>query len=195
MTAADTSDEYLMSRVAHGEPEQLEILLRRHAPRLLAFLVRMVGDRHRSEELFQEVFLAIWMHRSRYEYPRPFKPWLYTIAVNKCRESFRGRRPATLPLAETNGVCAAPSPPEALIAAEEAALVAEAVAQLPEQQRSVVLLRVWEMLSYADIADIVGCTEATVRSHMHHGLAGLRRYLQQRLGKVQETSIGVGRTD
>lgn len=189
MTAPDTSDEYLMSRVAHGEPEQLETLLRRHAPRLLAFLVRMVGDRHRSEELFQEVFLAIWINRYRYEYPRPFKPWLYAIAVNKCRASFRGRKLDTLPLEETNGVLVGPSPSEALIAAEEAALVAEAVDHLPEQQRSVVLLRVWEMLSYATIAEIVGCTEATVRSHMHHGLASLRRYLRPRLGIAQVTPI------
>jgi RNA polymerase sigma factor (sigma-70 family) len=183
---ADSSDEYLMARVARGEPEQLEQLLRRHAPRLLAFLARMIGDRHRSEELFQEVFLAVWINRSRYEYPRPFKPWLYTIALNKCRADFRVRPPAAVPLADTNGVSPTPSPSEALIAAEEAALVAEAVEQLPAQQRSVVLLRVWETLSYARIAEIVGCTEATVRSHMSHGLASLRRYLQPRLGIVNE---------
>jgi hypothetical protein len=66
-------DEYLMARVAHGQPELLERLLRRHAGPLLTFLRRMAGDRHASEELFQEVFLAVWRKRHQYEYPRPFK--------------------------------------------------------------------------------------------------------------------------
>jgi RNA polymerase sigma-70 factor (ECF subfamily) len=55
------------------------------------------------------------------------------------------------------------------------------VAQLPAQQRAVVVLRVWDGLSYAEIAEAVGRTEATVRSHMHHGLTALRKYLEPRL--------------
>ena len=51
----------------------------------------------------------------------------------------------------------------------------------PAQQRVVVVLRLWQGLSYREIADTVGRTEATVRSHMHHGLIGLRKYLEPRL--------------
>ncbi len=64
------------------------------------------------------------------------------------------------------------------MAAETAVLVGRAVARLPDQQRAVVTLRVWEGLSYARIAEIVECSEATVRSHMHHGLAALRKHLE-----------------
>lgn len=56
-----------------------------------------------------------------------------------------------------------------------------AVAVLPPQQRSVVVLRVWNAMSYAEIAEVAGCTEATVRSHMHHALAAMRKYLEPRL--------------
>src|SRR6516162_8034908 len=98
MNDADDRDEYLMARVQHGQPELLERLLRRHASPLLTFLQRMAGDRHRGEELFQEVFLAVWRKRHQYLYPRPFKPWLYAIALNRCRAEFRARPPRPLPL-------------------------------------------------------------------------------------------------
>jgi RNA polymerase sigma-70 factor (ECF subfamily) len=180
MEHEDDRDEFLMARVQHGQPELLERLLRRHASPLLTFLQRMLGDRHRGEELFQEVFLAVWCKRHRYEYPRPFKPWLYAIALNKCREAFRARPPRMLPLDSAD--VAAPAAADALIAAETAEMVGRAVTALPPQQRAVVVLRVWEGLPYARIAEIVDATEATVRSHMHHGLAALRKYLEPRLG-------------
>jgi RNA polymerase sigma-70 factor (ECF subfamily) len=181
----DDRDEYLMARVQHGQPELLERLLRRHASPLLTFLHRMTGDRHRGEELFQEVFLAVWNKRRQYEYPRPFKPWLYAIALNKCRAALRGHRPREVPLAadpESAPASADAGPAEALISAETAELIGRAVTDLPERQRSVVVLRVWEGLPYAQIAEVLDSTEATVRSHMHHGLAALRRSLQPRLG-------------
>ena len=71
-----------------------------------------------------------------------------------------------------------PSPEDALVATETAELVGTAVLRLPTQQRTVVVLRIWGDLSYAEIAETVGCTEATVRSHMHHGLTALHHYLK-----------------
>jgi RNA polymerase sigma-70 factor (ECF subfamily) len=140
----------------------------------------MVGDAHRSEELFQEVFLAVWVKRRQYQFPRPFKPWLYRIALNKCRESFRVR---ILPALAEEGDAPAedPSPSDAAIAVETAAMVSAAVTRLPAQQRAVVVLRIWEGLAFAEIAAVVGCSEGTVRSHMHHGLAALRRILEPQL--------------
>jgi RNA polymerase sigma-70 factor (ECF subfamily) len=185
MEAGDDRDEYLMARVAHNQPELLERLLRRHASPLLTFIQRMVGDRHRSEELFQEVFLAVWVKRQQYTYPRPFKPWLYAIALNKCRAAFRLRSHPVVALPDEDGQAppaTEAAPPESAMAAESAALVSRAVTLLPPAQRAVVVLRIWDGLPYADIADIVGRTEATVRSHMHHGLAALRKYLEPRLG-------------
>src|SRR5947209_15960358 len=87
-------DEFLMYQVAAGHADGLEPLVRRHAAGLLTFLSRMLGDRHRAEELFQEVFLAVWLKRRQYQYPRPFRPWLYAIARNRCRAVFRLRTPA-----------------------------------------------------------------------------------------------------
>jgi RNA polymerase sigma-70 factor (ECF subfamily) len=178
MLARPEADEWLMAQVACGRREYLEPLVRRHGTPLLSFLARLAGDRHRGEELFQEVFLAVWVKRDQYAFPRPFKPWLYAIAVNKCRASFRGP-PSPLPLGPDADAPPAgdPTPPETAIAAESAEQVTAAVARLPAQQRAVVHLRVWEGLSYGEIAAALGRTEATVRSHMHHALAGIRSIL------------------
>ena len=186
MNPRHEGDEWLMAQVAKGQRDHLEPLIRRHANPLLTFIRRMVGDRHRSEELFQEVFLAVWKHRGQYEYPRPFKAWLYAIAVNKCHALFRMRT-----VAGGSGLgdeaLAPPSPElspvETAIATETAALVSAAVTRLPAQQRTVVVLRIWEGLPYAEIAAIVGRSESTVRAAMHHGLAAMRKYLEPRLGQ------------
>jgi RNA polymerase sigma-70 factor (ECF subfamily) len=178
MGAESERDEYLMGRVAQGQQEHLEVLVRRHATPLLTFLHRMAGDRHRAEELFQEVFLAVWLKRRQYQYPRPFKPWLYAIALNKCRAAFRLRRPPPRLLGEDDPPAPAGSPADQAIATETAELVSRAVTALPPQQRAVVVLRVWQGLAYARIAQVVGCNEATARSHMHHGLAALRQALE-----------------
>ena len=175
-------DETLMTRTADGDRACLELLVRRHATPLLTFLARQCGDRHRAEELFQEVFLAVWVKRRLYQAPRPFKPWLYAIALNKCRAAFRGR-PGPAALADDGPADAGGSPADAVVAAETADLVGRAVARLPDQQRAVVTLRVWEGLPYARIAEIVDCSEATVRSHMHHGLVALRKHLEPRLAR------------
>jgi len=185
MTHEHVHDEWLMAQVAHGQRDPLEPLVRRYASPLLTFIHRMIGDRHRSEELLQEVFLAVWRKRGQYQFPRPFKAWLYAIALNKCRAAFRVRS-AVAPVSleddsPSTPIALEPSPAETAIATETATLVAAAVTQLPPQQRMVVVLRVWNGLLYAEIAEAVGRTETTVRSHMHHGLAALRKYLEPRL--------------
>jgi RNA polymerase sigma-70 factor (ECF subfamily) len=179
------SDELLMAEVIEGRHERLAPLVRRHATPLLTFIRRMVGDRHRSEELFQEVFLAVWIKRRTYEPDRPFKPWLYAIALNKCRAALRSRPPAMVSLTDEAAAANGATPPVQAMAEETARAVSGAVAELPPQQRAVVLLRIWEKMPYARIAPIVGCTEATVRSHMHLGLAALRQTLTPRLGTLQ----------
>jgi RNA polymerase sigma-70 factor (ECF subfamily) len=181
-------DEWLMAEVRLGQRHSLEALIRRYATPLLTFIRRMIGDGHRSEELFQEVFLAVWNKRRLYEFPRQFKSWLFAIAVNKCRASFRHRVLPTVDFHQDNQVAAPmaldPSPADRAIATETAAIVTEAVTRLPPQQRMVIVLRIWNGLSYDEIADIAEVTPATVRSHMHHALAALRKTLDPHLAQT-----------
>jgi RNA polymerase sigma-70 factor (ECF subfamily) len=182
MTTESPRDEWLMAEVAVGTRDSLEHLIRRYATPLLTFIERMVGNQHQSEELLQDVFLAIWKNRRQYQFPRPFKPWLYAIAINRCRTSFRKNSLWVVRLEEEPALPAtAAEPVDAAIGTETAALLANAVAALPGQQRAVIALKIWEGLSYAQIADVLDRTEGTVRAHMHHGLAALRKHLEHRL--------------
>ena len=181
MNKGQDADEYLMGQVVLGKREYLEPLVRRYASSLLTYLHRMVGDQHRAEELFQEVFLAVWLKRKTFKFPKPFRPWLFAIAANRCRADFRK---ASLPVNEAepeHHVDSSGSPLDSVVATETTTLVKRAVANLPTQQRNVVVMRIWNQLSFAEIAEVVGRTEGTVRSNMHHGLAALRKQLEQRL--------------
>ncbi len=176
-------DEWLMAQVVLGRQDHLEPLVRRYANPLLTFIRRMIGDPHRSEELFQEVFVAVWKQRKRYVCPRPFRPWLYTIALNVCRSDLRRHRPIVVALNEEFAPSAATpdAAGEIALATERATLVAAAVAELPPGQRVVVALRTWSGWSYAEIGALLGRAEATVRVQMHQALLRLRDYLEPRL--------------
>ncbi|MCC7408370.1 MAG: hypothetical protein IT442_09870, partial [Phycisphaeraceae bacterium] len=76
MSHPQERDEWLMSQVAQDQPDCFEPLVRRYGTPLLTFITRMMGNVHRGEEIFQEVFLLVWAKRTLYEFPRPFKPWL-----------------------------------------------------------------------------------------------------------------------
>ena len=182
MNQAKQTDEWLMVQVAEGQRECLTVLVRRYASPLLTYLERMTGDHHRSEELFQEVFLRVWINRQTYRFPKPFRAWLFTIATNHCRSAFRRSGPRTVPLIDDDPerlTAPEPSPVEAAVATETAQLVGAAIDHLPPQQRAVVVLRNFNGLSFAEIAAAVGCSEPTARSHLHHALDGMRRFLER----------------
>ncbi|MHC4092611.1 MAG: RNA polymerase sigma factor [Planctomycetota bacterium] len=185
MKLGHTPDEWLMQQVARGGREGHDMLVRRHAGSFLTFITRMSGDRQLSEDLFQEVFLTVWIKRRQFDPSRRFKPWLYRIAANRCRAAFR-RRSLSAPLLPTDDPAALipaanPSPAETALATERSCLVTAAVGMLPEKQRLVLVLRIWSKLAYTEIAEILGRSEATVRSNMHHALAGLRAFLEPRM--------------
>jgi RNA polymerase sigma-70 factor, ECF subfamily len=183
MLAVQDTDEELMTRVAQGERDCLTLLMRRHGTALLTFLQRMLGNRQTSEDTFQEVFLAIWLQSRRYDSSRPFRAWLFGIAVNKARESLRKLAsfpllPINLPAIVTDDSL---SPPALADRKEKALLVARGITQLPEMQRAVAVLRIWNQLSYSEIADALQCDAGTARSHMFYALSALRKYLEPRM--------------
>lgn len=167
-----------MKLSAEGDRNCFESLVRRYARPLMTLICRMTGWHHRSEDVFQEVLISCWRNRSQYEYPREFKPWIYRIAINQCRQLYRKRnisvsnQEATVSMATTEHM-----PDDSSIRKEASSLIKSAVERLPEHQRAVVVLRIWNGLSYREIADAVDRTESTVRSYMFHALKKLRETL------------------
>lgn len=182
MGNSQDSDEGLMAEVALGSRECLHLLMRRYGTSLLTFIQRMTGNRQSSEDLFQEVFLALWLQSRRYDASRSFRAWLFGIAANKCRSEYR-KVTSQSPTGEGSERIEEPraSPQEIALQQERAVIVQQAVKKLPTMQRQVAVLRIWNEMPYDEIADVLKCSEGTVRSHMFHALTAMRKYLEPRL--------------
>ena len=182
LTHAHESDESLMGRVADGQSEKLDPLVRRYANPLLTFICRMMGNYAESEEIFQEVFMAVWTKRKTYKRGSKFRPWVFQIARNACRSRLRRKITrrfitTTFELDEPADNTADNDPVDALIRDESTKIVEQAVLKLPEKQRAVVVMRIWCCMPYAEIAECYGLRESTIRAHMHQALKALRRPL------------------
>jgi len=115
----------------------------------------------------------------QYRYPRPFKPWLYAIAVNVARDHFkRAETRHTDSMPEDFDAPASDSPDDDLLTAEEARQVAALVSALPPPQREALLLRYYQDLSLAEIAEALNAPVGTVKSRLSLGLARLRKLIK-----------------
>jgi RNA polymerase sigma-70 factor (ECF subfamily) len=175
------TDEDLALGVQRGSADDLAVLVERHHGPLLGYLYRMTGgDRPLAEDLVQEAFLRVLRSIGQYQYPRPFKPWLYAIATNLVRDHYK-RAETRYTVGGTGEELTrgqAVRPEERVLADEEAGQVAAAVMALPVQQREAVILRYYQSLSLAEIADALGVPLGTVKSRLYHGLRRLRATLE-----------------
>jgi RNA polymerase sigma-70 factor (ECF subfamily) len=162
-----------------GQLHDLTALVERHHYSLVGFLYRMTGgDRTLAEDLVQETFLRVIHAIQQYQYPRPFKPWLYMIATNIARDTFKRaetRRAADMP--DDDHLLSDERPEELLVEVDEERRVAQALLKLPDHQREVVILRYYQELSLAEIAEALDIPIGTVKSRLSIGLDRLREML------------------
>lgn len=181
--ASLSTDEHLAHAIQQGEAQALTTLVERHHSPLLGYLYRLTGG-HRplAEDLTQETFLRALRRIAQYQYPRPFKPWLYAIATNLARDHYKQaeQRYATFSLdfAEAAPDPHAPHPGEALLAQVEAQEVIKALAALPPPQRETIILRYYQDLSLDDIAATLHIPVGTVKSRISVGLKRLKAILR-----------------
>lgn len=176
------TDEELMLLSGAGSAEAFEQLVRRHHPRLARFCGKSVGSAAEGDELAQETLVRVWETRRDYQPRAPFVVFMLTIARNLCRNRARdsGRRGRWQEDAHDvarGGAVSSPAAASAvdqLLEREQQRRVREAMLELPDKFREVLLLRFDQELDYAEISRIVGRNEATVRSRVFHGLKKLR---------------------
>ncbi len=180
--ALDASD---MRRLADGHDSALDALMARHGDRLFHYLVRQLRDEAEAEDIAQETFIRVHRHRARYDPRQRFSTWLYTIATNLVRDRFkwRARHPEVsleTPVADTDRELGSllpdqrPAPDAVALAAERAAAVARAVAALPDDFRTPLVLAEYEDLTNAEIAIIVGVSQKAVESRLYRARQQLR---------------------
>jgi len=184
------ADEALMLAYRSGEVRAFEELARRHRAAVFNFILRLVSERSRAEDLLQETWLKVVRTAPSYEKKAKFTTWLFTIARNLCVDSMRRERyrkvesldaaadPAEDGPPRSEGVAGdGASPDRAAYAASIRPKLQAALAALPEEQREVFLLREYAGIPFKEIAEVTGVPENTVKSRMRYALESLRKQL------------------
>jgi RNA polymerase sigma factor (sigma-70 family) len=195
-------DAALVRLIVAGSQDALAALYDRHAPGLHALALRLSADRGVAEEVVQETFLVLWDRAERFD-PAvgSLATWLRTIARNRVLDRFRraSRRPRVVGLEPTDrgpeaGATAepvgelvaagdpGPDPEESAEAAERRATIAAALTELPETERTVILLAYREELTQIEIAERLGWPLGTVKTRTRRALRRLREALGEELG-------------
>lgn len=172
------ADAQLAERLAADLDGAFEALVLAHQDRLFTIAVRTGGNRHDAEELVQDCFVRAYRALATYEPARirDLRPrgWLTTILLNAGRNRARIRRVPTTELAFEPGAEPAVDP---LVRRDQRETWDRLLAGLSPAQRTAVVLRHVDGMSYAEIAEAVGRPEGTVKAHVHRGLAALRTAL------------------
>lgn len=198
----DLSDEELLRRFNEGDADAFEVLVRRYERPLYNFILRSVRRRERADELLQDVFLKVVQRSGDFKGNSKLSTWLYTIARNLCIDHSRKmvfRRHKSLDAPGRSGgdsdegptllertAADGPTADRAAIAQDLQRRIAEAVEELPEEQREVFLLRQVQGMAFKDIADVVGVPENTIKSRMRYALERLQRALAEYQDYVRE---------
>lgn len=183
-----------MRRVkTHDDHRAFAQLVRRWEEPLRRLCTRMTGDAHRGEDLKQETFARLFARRKSYESTGRFSTYLWCIALNLCHDELRRveRRREFLTNGQEEedgsiidlGAVDDETPDIRAADLEESGLVRRALLQLPEIYRTVLVLRHYEGLKLAKIAEILEVPEGTVNSRMAEALARLTRLLEPQLGR------------
>lgn len=192
------TDEESMLRVKTSD-DHLEFsrLVKRWEEPICRLCTRMTGDPHRGEDLKQDTFVRVFERRKKYQASARFSTFLWRIALNLCYDELRReqRRREFLyqPLTANSGselqepVAEVPGPDLRTAQLEEGELVREAVMQLPEIYRTVVVLRHYQDLRLGQIAEILEIPEGTVNSRLAEALTRLSRGLAPKFEKSGDT--------
>nr|MBA2793427.1 sigma-70 family RNA polymerase sigma factor [Thermoleophilaceae bacterium] len=156
-------DDHLVARTRAGEVAAFEVLYERHVPGVLSFSRHMLGSRDEAEDAVQQAFASA--HRDLLARDREidFKPWIYTIARNRCLSMLRARHEH---LPDDRERATAGLDAEVQSRADLRELVAD-LQDLPEDQRAALLLSEVGDLSHAQIADILECKVGQVKGLVH----------------------------
>jgi RNA polymerase sigma-70 factor (ECF subfamily) len=183
-------DAVLMLRVKRGDRAAFAELVEKYKQPVMNLVYRTLHDEAEAEDLAQNVFLQVYKSAKRYESRAKFSTWLFTIARNLCLNEIRrrSRHPADS-LEESHAEHedqprqqfedkSTVRPPEKLLHGELAQKIEEALAGLPENQRTAILLCRQEELSYEEIAKILGCSLSATKSLIHRGRETLKEKLK-----------------
>jgi RNA polymerase sigma-70 factor (ECF subfamily) len=184
------ADAGLMLRVKQGDREAFADLVEKYKQPVANLAYRTLGDATEAEDLAQQVFIQVFKAAHRYEVTARFSTWLFTIARNLCLNEIRrrSRHPAESldkPVGEGDDTLGrqvedyrAEAPPNVLLQNELEEKIEAALQDLPEKQRTAILLCRQEDVSYEEIAEILGVSVSATKSLIHRGRETLKERLR-----------------
>jgi len=182
MSNSPPQEATLIAQAIAGNADAFGELYLLHLDAIYRYVYYRVGDGAEAEDLTEQVFLKAWEALPGYQQRGyPFSSWLYRIAHNTVADYHRRQKPEVpMPSPEKVEKRDQHRPPlEQVIATEEAATLATAIAQLSEEQQQVIILRFIEGLSHAEVARILAKSEGACRVIQHRALAALNRLLTE----------------
>lgn len=195
MVELNDPDAALMKRVTQGDQRAFEELVEKYKQPVFNFIYRTIPDATEAEDLAQTVFVQVYKAAAKYRVEAKFSTWLFTIARNLCLNELRrrSRHPAESLEGTASSDDDAPSrqfedvrnvaPPDRLVQNELVAKVSEALKELPENQRTAILLYQEQEKSYDEISEILGTSLSATKSLIHRA----RETLKQRLKPYLKT--------
>lgn len=186
-TMVSVSDQDLISRYLRGEKSAFETLVLRHKNRIYSYVQQMVRDRELANDIFQSVFLKALetLNGGRYQEEGKFLPWLMRIAHNQCIDHFR--REKRMPMLNSTDErdvfeyldLRVENAQDQIMRRQTHETMRKMVARLPEEQREVLVMRIYGDLSFREIADATGVSINTALGRMRYALANLRRLMHK----------------
>ena len=180
-----STDEELVARSIGGDSDSFNQLILRWERPIYALAYRTIGREEDARDVCQETFLRAFRALPGFRGQAKFSSWLYRIALNLCRDWMRRERRAAIvqPTEDVDLIelAAAAEPSESiedLVARKDLTrMVERAMARLPEDQRTAIVLKEYHGLTFQEIADLLGCPLSTVKTRLYQGLTVLRREL------------------
>lgn len=183
--ACQETDDQIICRLRDGQEEAFELLVQRYRARVQRLALRFTRNREEAEEVSQEVFLTIYRKLDQFEGKSSFSTWLYRVAVNASLMRLRSQETTeTVPIDDLVGDLVgdeeeAVKPPDSRLHSEEAlAQIERAMEHMPEEFKTILILRDIEDFSNEEAAEIMDLSVAAVKSRLHRARGYLRKKLE-----------------
>ncbi len=181
------TDEELVARSALGDADSFNQLIVRWERPIYALAYRVIGREEDARDVCQETFLRAFRGIAAFKGQAKFSSWLYRIALNLCRDWIRRERrtpvvqaPEGVDILDLVSERGPVESVEDLVSRRDMSrLVARAMQALSEDQRTAVVLKEYQGLTFQEIADLQGCPLSTVKTRLYQGLTLLRRHLEE----------------
>jgi len=188
-TEPDSADSFDMDALQRGEDVALNRIMSRHREKLFHYLIRLLQDESDALDLAQESFVRVYLNRARFNPRQRFSTWLYAIATNLARDRIRWRTrhpnvSLETPIANTEArladILVEPHlpPAEQLQRNERVTEIQRALAAIPEELRTPLVLSEFENLTHAEIGQILKCTAKAVETRIYRARQQLREKLR-----------------